>query len=143
MPRKREYIRMPDRLAAALALLLPQDQRDDLRSRKVKAEQVIRLFEMDHHPILHAFGGPGLWWNLEPKLKRPHREKSAQDTSIVAKVKRLKAAHTVLAGVPKAATNHQVRPYLTEKRTRKIAKRANPWPARGARKIPSRKFSPV
>lgn len=86
--RERKYLRLRDRLAAALSMLLPQEQRDDLRARKVPAKVVIALFDQDH-VILHALGGADKWWNLTPMLRPPHRLKSRQDTSIVAKVDRL------------------------------------------------------
>lgn len=91
---KRHYIPFPDRLAAALACLLPQGQRDQLRADRVPAEQVIALFEQDHIE-LHALGGSDAWWNLHPTLKQEHRTKSARDTSIVAKVKRLEQQGTI------------------------------------------------
>jgi len=69
---------------------LPQAERDDLRRRRVSAQSVIGLWEFDH-VVLHAFGGADEWWNLDPKLKAVHREKSRRDTSIVAKTKRIEA----------------------------------------------------
>lgn len=88
MKRRRAYISFPEKLAATLACLLTQEHRDDLRSRKVPASEVLSLFHFDH-VVLHAFEGSDLWWNLDPKLVEPHREKSKRDTSIVAKAKRL------------------------------------------------------
>lgn len=86
--RKRKYIPYPEKLAATLACLLPQDQRDDLRANKVPASQVISLFHFDHI-ALHSFGGPDLWWNLDPKQAESHRIKSKRDNSIAAKAKRI------------------------------------------------------
>lgn len=88
MKRKRAYVPLPEKLAATLACLLPQEQRDDLRSRKVPASEVLSLFHFDHI-VLHAFEGSDLWWNLDPKLVAPHQEKSKRDTAIVAKAKRI------------------------------------------------------
>jgi len=88
MPRKRDYIRLPEKLAATLACLLSQEVRDDLRSRKVPAPEVLSLFHFDHI-ILHSFGGSDEWWNLDPKLVKPHQEKSKIDTKIAAKAKRI------------------------------------------------------
>lgn len=88
MPRKRNYIPPPEKLAATLACLLPQEIRDDLRGRKVPASEVLSLFHFDHI-VLHALGGSDLWWNLDPKMVEIHREKSKRDTSIVAKTKRI------------------------------------------------------
>ena len=90
--RPRKYIPLPERLAATLAMLLPQAHRDDLRERAVPATTVIGLFDFDHGH-LHALGGSDRWPNLTPTLRKPHREKSRRDTSIVAKVDRLSAAH--------------------------------------------------
>jgi hypothetical protein len=86
--RPRKYIPYPERLASALACLLPQEQRDDLRARKVPARVVLALFDQDH-VILHALGGTDDWWNITPRLRAEHREKSRRDTAVVAKVKRI------------------------------------------------------
>jgi len=90
--RARKYIPLPERLAAALSLLLTREERDDLRARKVPAKLVIGRFDFDHN-VLHALGGDDRWWNLTPMLRAPHRVKAAKDTSIVAKVDRLSARH--------------------------------------------------
>lgn len=86
---ERAYIPFPERLAATLACLLPQEQRDQLRRAKVAAQAVISLFNFDHIE-LHALDGSDLWWNLDPKEVAPHKEKSRGDTSIVAKSKRIR-----------------------------------------------------
>lgn len=100
---ERAYIPFPERLAATLACLLPQEQRDQMRRARVEAQAVISLFHFDHIE-LHAIGGSDLWWNLDPKEVAPHREKSRGDTSIVAKSKRIRrkqAEHqAVMAGEP-------------------------------------------
>jgi hypothetical protein len=90
--RKRDYIPYRERLAAALACLLPPMRRDELRRYKATADDVLSLFHFDHIE-LHALNGSDAWWNLDPKMVGPHREKSRQDTAIVAKVKRLSAEH--------------------------------------------------
>ena len=89
---KRAYIPYRERLAAALACLLTSEQRDALRSARGPAASVISLFEMDHIH-LHSFGGTDDWWNLDPKPKVFHRIKSRTDTSIAAKVKRIRKHH--------------------------------------------------
>ncbi len=89
--RARKYISLREKLAAALSMLLPQEQRDELRAKKVPAKVVIGLFDFDH-AILHALGGPDIWPNMTPLLRVPHREKSRRDTSTVAKVDRITAA---------------------------------------------------
>ena len=86
--RKRKHIPLAEQLAAALACLLPQEQRDELRARRVPARQVIRLFSPDHL-ILHAWDGPDRWWNIDPKLREVHKTKSAKDTSRAFKAKRI------------------------------------------------------
>lgn len=88
MKRKRKYIPLVQKLASALSKLLPYDQEVELRRHRVSARHVIRMFDADHI-VLHALGGPDGWWNLDLKLREPHRIKSANDTSIVAKVRRL------------------------------------------------------
>lgn len=88
MKRARKYVSIREHWAAALAELLPAEQRDDLRKRKMPAKTVISLFEQ-HHNILHAFGGSDRWWNLTPMLKAPHRVTAARDTKIVAKARRI------------------------------------------------------
>lgn len=87
---KRAYIPLPELLASALADLLPQMQRDQLRAARVPAKAVIRLFTPDHNH-LHALGGPDLWWNLTMRQRGPDlKAKDSRDTAIVAKVKRLR-----------------------------------------------------
>jgi len=100
MKRPRKHIPFPEKLAATLACLLTQEHRDDLRSRKVPASEVLSLFHFDHI-VLHAFGGEDSWWNLDPKLVAPHKEKSKIDTSIVAKAKRLDKKWSDIAPKPK------------------------------------------
>ena len=116
--RPRKYIPLPERLASALSMLLPQEQRDDLRARKVPAKAVIRLFTPDHI-ILHAHGGPGKWWNITMALRGPNlKAKDNSDTSIAAKVARIRG---------ETCTGQRKR----------IPARVNPWPMKGTRKIQS------
>lgn len=122
MRRKRAYISLPEKLAATLACLLPQEQRDDLRSRQVPAKEVISLFHFDHI-ALHSFGGADLWFNLDPKSVAAHKEKSKRDTSIAFKAKRIDKKWAGFSGLaPK--------PKISIKKTRK-------WPSL---KINSRRF---
>jgi 5-methylcytosine-specific restriction endonuclease McrA len=93
MKRRRKHIPLPEKLAAALSLLLNEEERTKLREKRVTAKTVISLFEFDH-AVLHALGGADSWFNLTPTLKSPHREKSKRDTSIVAKVKRIERDDT-------------------------------------------------
>ena len=86
--RPRKHIRADERVAAALSMLLPADQRDAMRANRVQARAVLRLFHFDHVQ-LHALGGADSWWNLTPLQVGVHMVKSARDTSIVAKVDRI------------------------------------------------------
>lgn len=92
MPRrKRDHIPLSHRLAAALACLLPQAQRDELRHRDppAKPEEVIRLFTYDHLH-LHSMGGSDHWSNLDPRIRGAElKAKDARDTSIAAKSKNI------------------------------------------------------
>lgn len=99
MSRKRKYIPLPEKLAAALACLLPQEARDDLRSRKVPASEVLSLFNFDHI-VLFSIGGSDDWWNISPILVAPHREKSKRDIAIVAKAKRIDKKWSDIAPAP-------------------------------------------
>ena len=90
MKRKRKSLTLTDKLAATLACLLPPEQRNDLRERKVDAKQVIALFEF-HHIVFHAIDGDDAWHNLHPMQKKDHRVRSKSDTSVVAKVRRNEA----------------------------------------------------
>jgi hypothetical protein len=94
MKRKRKHISLTTKLAAALACLLPQDVRDFMRGARISPEAVISKFNFDHI-VLHAlpFMGSDEWWNLDPKLADIHKEKSAKDTSRIAKVRRLSKRH--------------------------------------------------
>ncbi len=120
---------MKTKLAAALACLLPRDERDAARADKVKAEHVLSWFEFDH-VILHAHDGSDKWWNLDPKFKAVHREKSSRDTSIVAKVKRLRQAPQVVAGKPKPRVGSSAG--IDAKRTTDVPRRS--WGIPGMRK---------
>jgi hypothetical protein len=100
----RAYIPFPARLAATLACLMRQEERDRLRRDKAPAATVIGRFAFDHLDF-HALGGSDSWWNLDPKLIPVHQEKTAKiDIPAIAKVKRLRkkeAAHQAkLAGEP-------------------------------------------
>jgi len=94
--RRREYIPCEQRLAAALAWLLPAKDRDLARREHWRAQDVIRMFSFDHLG-LHALGpqlGSDRWWNLDPKQHGPDLDrKDAIDTGIAARVKRLAAQH--------------------------------------------------
>jgi hypothetical protein len=89
----RAYIPYPERLAATLACLLPQEHRDELRHRMVDSAAVLGLFHF-HHITFHANRGSDFWWNLHPMLIAPHRERTRKiDVPAIAKGKRITKAH--------------------------------------------------
>jgi hypothetical protein len=90
--RARKHITLREQLAAALAMLLRQDERNELRAAQVPAKKLIGLFEF-HHDIFHALGGADRWFNLTPMLRAAHRARSGPDASTIAKVKRLAREH--------------------------------------------------
>jgi hypothetical protein len=77
------------KLASALLALgdIPYEH-----AKRMTADQIISLYHFDHG-ILHGIEQINEPWNLTPRLIRPHREKSKRDCGIVAKVKRISAAH--------------------------------------------------
>lgn len=140
MRRKRKHISLKTQLASALACLLPQAERDAYRAARVPAETILRLFSPDHIHLF-ALGGSDAWWNIDPKLRPAHAEKSRRDTGVVAKVKRLQAKY---GHCQEHAEN--MRAVMRCKHCggdgigccrgrfgRKIASRPNPWPPRGSR----------
>jgi hypothetical protein len=91
--RRRCYIPLKQRLAAALACLLPEQLRNDMRRLRVPAEEVLKRYTFDHIH-LHSLGGADLWWNLDPRRRGEELNlKNSLDTSRVAKVRRLAAEH--------------------------------------------------
>jgi 5-methylcytosine-specific restriction endonuclease McrA len=88
MKRRRQYITLPERLAAALSLQLPAEIRNHLRQEKARAKVIIGMFDMDHI-VAHSLGGVSRWWNLTPMLRSEHRTKTKKDVAEIAKVRRL------------------------------------------------------
>src|SRR5258705_12313591 len=98
--RKRKAVKSKDKLASALAMLLPQSERDRMRRGQLRAEYSLSLFEF-HHIVFHAHGGSDDWWNLHPMEKDEHRARSKglrSDTSVVAKVKRVRQPSQAVSG---------------------------------------------
>lgn len=88
---KRKALSLATKLAAALACLLPQAERDELRARHAAPEEVISRFHQDHI-VPHADDGTDDWWNINPLLVALHQEKTAKvDVPRIAKGKRLRA----------------------------------------------------
>jgi uncharacterized protein (DUF924 family) len=148
--RKRKAIPLEQKLAAALACLLPQAQRDELRHARVPAKAVIKLFTM-HHLDYWTFSEDDHWSNLDPMLRAPHEARFAKDAAAIAKVKRLErqfrpeviGGMVALVEVMDRQMPHQPRrkaagafsgPAAAKPRTkRKIAQRRSPWPPKGSR----------
>lgn len=87
--RKRDHIPLRELLASALADKLPQAERDRLRADRVSARVINAMFTADH-VVLHSFGGPDSWWNLDMRRRGPElAAKDRADTSRAAKVVRL------------------------------------------------------
>jgi hypothetical protein len=86
---KRRHIGLEVKLAATLLALGDIPYED---AKQMSARAIVSLYNWDHYPILHAIDPIDEPWNLVPRLIKLHRAKSAKDSGIVAKVKRLKAA---------------------------------------------------
>ena len=83
---KRKHLSLKTKLAACLLAIGDIPYED---AKCMTSEQIIRLYQFDHYPILHAHGGPDEPWNLRPLKVAEHAEKSRRDTAIAAKIKRL------------------------------------------------------
>jgi hypothetical protein len=122
--RRRRHISLMTKLAAVLLVLHPEDRE---RAKQMTAKQYVRSKQLEwewDHIELHALGGSDHFTNLTPMPFAEHREKSRRDTSIVAKVKRLR-------------TDWQGFKLLSVKKAEAKYKRVYKWPKR---KIPSRPF---
>lgn len=123
MSRKRDYIPLKKLLASALCVVGDIPYAD---AKAMHAEQVISLFEFDHYPIDHEDDGPDEHWNLVPRLKAPHRVKTAADNKRRGKVRRIKASRD----------EHEATMAAKAGRTRE----STAPPTRRKSKIPSRPF---
>ena len=127
MKRKRKYISMEVRLAAALlgcqrwgwAAPIPFQQ-----SKTMTAKQIIRRFTFDHYPIPHAHDGSDHPSNLCPRLLSDHQIKTAKiDIPMIAKVKRVSAAHKDFVRRVLAPVKHPARKHSRWPRGRKFRSR--------------------
>lgn len=137
MRRKRKAIPLCEQLAAALACLLPAEQRDELRRTRAPAKAVARLFT-NHHLDFHAFDGSDKWWNLHPMTKPEHDARFAADVKAIAKVKRIMRREGIDTSQVPAAGRAWFKKARLIRPKAKIAQRRNPWPSRGTRKIAGR-----
>jgi hypothetical protein len=130
---KRAHI--PDRvkLASALLQMLRPNDAGQLvpviphdHARLMTADQIISLFQFDHHPILKSDGGPDEPWNLDPRPIREHREKTAKvDVPQIAKTRRVVKSQEEFrrrllakdAGEPRQKSRWPKRPLRTRPRS--------------------------
>jgi hypothetical protein len=141
---KRKHISLKTKLAACLLAVGDIPYED---AKHMTAEQILRLYQFDHYPVLHAHGGPDEPWNLRPMLRGPHKEKSRKDCGIAAKVKRLQrqfrpemvGGMVALIEVVDRQMPRQARgkangeSFAPAKPKHRIAQRARPWPPKGSR----------
>lgn len=120
--RKRKGLTLTDKLAATLACLLPAEQRDDLRKRRLPAKVLLSLFEF-HHIQFHSLDGSDDWYNLHPMQKEDHRVRSKSDTSVVAKIRHQEAKWSEFTAAmskgrkpPKKKSKWQSRPFQTRRK---------------------------
>lgn len=63
------------------------------KSKRMTAREIVSAFDFDHAVVPHAEGGGNDPWNLVPRLRADHREKTAkEDIPRIAKGKRLRAS---------------------------------------------------
>lgn len=91
----RKAIPLKTQLAAALLQLADRYGDPLIRypdSKMMTASQIISLFELDHHPVRVADGGPSEAWNLTWRLRAEHKVKTATiDQPQMAKQRRIRA----------------------------------------------------
>ena len=114
---KRRHINLTTKLASALLALGDIPYED---AKQMTAEQIVSLYELDHG-ILHGIEPNDAFWNLTPRLIKPHREKSKRDTSIVAKTRRIEKEP------------EKWRELTKPKKSRPRPKRRYRWPSRPLR----------
>lgn len=92
MARKPPNLRQ--KLASALLMMVTPDDTGKMvpvipfaRAVKMTADQIIAEFDFDH-AVYVAIGGGNEPWNLTPRLRAEHREKTKRDLANIAKVKR-------------------------------------------------------
>lgn len=86
----RKHISLKTKLASAL-LALGHISHED--AKIMSADQIVSLYQFDHHPILHSIEPIDDPWNLTPRLIADHRKKSAEDTRSFYKSGRLSVQH--------------------------------------------------
>ncbi len=100
MTRHRAHISLKTKLAAALCKMVRFDDAGRPvrvisyeESKRMSEDDILARFSWDHDPVPHAEGGPDEPWNLVPRPKEEHAEKTAKvDVPTIAKGKRLRAS---------------------------------------------------
>lgn len=83
----RKHIGWKTKYAAALLKLGDVEY---LHAKQMSEDQIISLYHV-HHNIHHADGGVDEYWNVEPMLIAPHKERTAKiDVPTIAKNKRIR-----------------------------------------------------
>lgn len=102
-PRKRPTL--TEKLAATLCQMVRFDEEGrpvpvipHEEAKRLSPGQIIGRFDFDHAVVPHAEGGGNEPWNLVPRLRDEHREKTAKvDVPRIAKNKRLRASQAAFA----------------------------------------------
>lgn len=132
----RKHLPLKTKLAAALCQMLRVDDATGKfvpiitfeESRCLSAEEIISRFHFDHYPVPHAEGGPDEPWNITPRLKPEHVERTRKiDIPKIAKNKRV-------------ARDHQQH---VERMEAKATGRPRPQPTKPKRKIGGRSSFPT
>lgn len=117
---KGRYIPMIQREAVFASMMLPEDERNELRARHAMATEVLNRFEL-HHIQYFAWGAENAWWNLHPMPKAEHRERTRRDIATIAKSKRIvKKEHAFAEALLKKLTVTGLKRFIA-KEERKVA----------------------
>ena len=110
MTRHRKRPTLTEKLAATLCQMVRFDEAGRAvpvipheEAKRMTPAGVLRLFDFDHAVVPHAEGGGNEHWNLVPRLRDEHREKTAKvDVPRIAKNKRLRASQAAFTEVMEA-----------------------------------------
>jgi len=83
------YMSMKTKLAATLCVLF---EIPHFIAKNMSEDEVLAMFEFDHHPIRYADGGPNVFWNLRPLLIPDHAAKTVLDAKDRAKERKVRKA---------------------------------------------------
>ena len=119
----RKYIPKDEKVAAALSLLLTEEERKQAREVPWTSAYILSLFEW-HHVVPHAHGGSDTWENLHPMRVAEHDARTKVDVTEIAKSKRIAKKEldhkiAMLETIIENDQNHHIAP----KQKRKISSR--------------------